>query len=91
MNVIDIPFLPFKIKILQNPFLAHLYIPIRTYPQNFISLTLIVSAVQSGHPLLYKVIEKKHRQRLVGYVVQDGKMIIIQEGTHVRKRTVWAQ
>ena len=34
----------FEIKILQNPFLAHLYILIRTYPQNFMPLTLIVSA-----------------------------------------------
>ena len=36
------PFLPFKIKILQNPFSAHLYTPIPTYPQNIMSLTLIV-------------------------------------------------
>ena len=44
MNVTDTPFSPFKIKILQNPFLAHLYAPISVCPQNFMSLTLIVSA-----------------------------------------------
>ena len=42
MNVRDTPFLPFKINILQNPFLAHLFTPMRTYSQNFMSLTLIV-------------------------------------------------
>ena len=42
MNVRDTPFLPLKIKILQNPFLAHLFTSMRTYSQNFMSLTLIV-------------------------------------------------
>ena len=40
----DTPLLPFKIKIkiLQNPFSGHLYTPIPTHPQNFMSLNLIV-------------------------------------------------
>ena len=57
-NVRDTPILPFKIKILLNPVLTQLYTPIRTYPQNSMSLTLIVSAgrlyiSQLGYPLLY--------------------------------------
>ena len=32
---------------------------------------------------------KKHRQRSV--CMQECKLIIIKKGTHVRKRTVWAQ
>ena len=38
------PVYPYKIKILQNPFLAHRYTPKGTHPQNFMFLTLIVSA-----------------------------------------------
>ena len=65
------------------------------FPTSKYSVEHPLCAVQFLHALtkssvyIYRV-SQKHRQHLVAYIVQDGKLIIFEDGNPGRNRTVWA-